>query len=118
MGVTGSWVVEVVVGLVGEVELELEARRPDVWLEECVRTDVVDVVDFAVVVDMVEVPQAVSRATAATTTTMRIRDPTNLLATRDSVARPGCGWAAPWSDRSSETKRTPGCALGRREDDQ
>jgi hypothetical protein len=104
IGVTGSWVVEVVVDSLDLVDLEL--CRTAVWFEECERAAATEVVALAAFapspdeVSEVAVPHPASSAAETTTPMMHMRVPSNLLVTRHSVARPGPGNEAPGCDRS------------------
>ena len=82
IGVTGGWVVGVVVL---EVALLDESAPPAARVPAPVADEA----------EGVEELHPASAAAAATTTAIRMRDPTRLLATRDSVARPGHRMRAP-----------------------
>ncbi len=103
IGVTGSWVVEVVVDSLDEADLEV--CRTAVWLEACERAAATEVVALAALaspdeVGAVAVPHPASSAAETTTPMMHMRVPSNLLVTRHSVARPGRENEAPGCDRS------------------
>jgi hypothetical protein len=98
IGVTGGWVVVVVGDLLDVVDLEV--CRTAVWLDEAALAEVAAIAALADELGGVDVPQPASNAAETATPMVHIRAPSNLLVTRDSVARPGRGKEAPWCDRS------------------
>jgi hypothetical protein len=89
IGVTGACVVDVVV----EARAEVFEAWPDVDEADVDEADVVEAgADEAEGLAALHPARAPA---AASTRTIRPRDPTNVLATRESVARLGCGKGAP-----------------------